>query len=105
MRNDHTFFEYFKRKLSFRVPKFSAERKFEPKFSGFDLNAGSGVPASRQASKTRWIPRPQASLSPALKKVLATVGLKGREGCWPNSFLRDQLSGNSPGFHICRRLP
>ena len=40
---------------------------------------GTGVPAFSQASKMRWMPRPQVSISPARKKALAKAGLKGVE--------------------------
>ena len=50
------------------------------------------------------VPRPQASIKPALKNPFAKSGLKGFEGCLVFSRSTVQLSGSSPSFQIISLL-
>lgn len=60
---------------------------------------GSGKPASLHASIIFEIPRPHASMCPALKNTSAMFLFLGLEGCFFLSISMLKSSGKLPGFH------
>ena len=62
--------------------------------------SGIGFPASLQLSLIFSIPRPHASIKPALKNVLAINGLYGLDRCFPIRSSIVQSSGKIQSFAI-----